>query len=164
MAEKDEKKGGFMKDFRAFITKGNMMDMAVGIIIGVAFGLVISSMVNDVIMPPVGVALGGTDFKEQYVVLKAGKPFPGPYTSLANATSNGASVWRYGVFINTLINFVIVALCVFVMVRQINKMRERAEKKKAAEPPTEKDCPHCLMKIPIKATKCGHCTSDVSGK
>jgi large conductance mechanosensitive channel len=164
MVEKEEKKSGFVKDFRAFITRGNMMDMAVGIIIGVAFGLVISSMVSDIIMPPVGLALGGADFKEQYIVLKPGAwgAIDGHhYTTLKNATDDGANTWRYGNFINTLLNFLIVALCVFVMIRQINKMKERAEAKKAAAPPTEKDCHKCMMKIPINATKCGHCTSDI---
>ena len=161
MAEKSEKKGGIGKDFKAFITKGNALDMAVGIIIGVAFGLVINSMVSDVLMPPIGLATGGADFKDSYVVLKAGK-WPGPYTSLKNATDAGANTLRIGVFVNTIINFLIVAFCIFMLVRQVGKMRAREEAKKAAEPPTEKECPHCQLKIPIKAIKCGHCTSDLT--
>jgi large conductance mechanosensitive channel len=148
-----------VKEFKAFIMKGNVLDMAVGIIIGLAFGTVVTSMVNDVIMPPIGYAIGGVDFKDSFIVLKEGK-YPGPYHSLANATASGAVTWRYGQFINTVINFLIVAFAVFMLIKGVASMRAKEEAKKEAEP-TEKECPHCMMKIPIKATKCGHCTSEL---
>lgn len=148
-----------VKEFKAFIMKGNVLDMAVGIIIGLAFGTVVTSMVNDVLMPPIGMALGGMDFKDSFIVLKEGK-WPGPYPSLTNATSSGAVTWRYGAFINTVINFLIVAFAVFMLIRSVAKMQRKEEAKKE-EVPTEKDCPYCMMKIPIKATKCGHCTSGI---
>jgi large conductance mechanosensitive channel len=159
MAKKDTKNraAGLGKEFKGFIMKGNVMDMAVGIIIGIAFGAVITSMVNDVLMPPIGLALGGADFKESFVVLKEGSPH-GPYPSLANATAAGATTLRYGAFINTIINFIIIAFCIFMIVKVITNMRKKEEAEKAA---TEKDCPHCQMKVPIKATKCGHCTSEI---
>lgn len=146
-----------LQEFKAFIMKGNVLDLAVGIIIGIAFGAVVSSMVNDVIMPPIGVALGGVDFKEAYVVLKEGTP-AGPYPSLANATAAGAVTWRYGAFVNAVINFLIVAFAVFMMVRTVARMRSRSEAKEE-KAPTEKECAFCRMKVPITATKCGHCTS-----
>lgn len=146
-----------VQEFKAFIMKGNVLDLAVGIIIGIAFGTVITSLVNDVIMPPIGLALGGVDFKEAYVVLKDGSP-AGPYTSLANATAAGAVTWRFGVFINTVINFLIIAFAVFMMVRTVANMRKKEEAKEA-KAPTEKECNYCKMKVPITATKCGHCTS-----
>jgi len=150
-----EKAGGFVKDFKAFITKGNMMDMAVGIIIGVAFGAVISSLVADVLMPPVGLALGGTDFKDKHLVLKDGEP-EGPYNTTADANAAGAVTLRWGVFVNTLINFIIIALVIFVIVMVIIKMRKKEE---AA--PNTRPCPLCDMAISKKATRCPHCTSDV---
>jgi large conductance mechanosensitive channel len=146
-------------EFKAFIMKGNVLDLAVAVIIGLAFGGVINSMVNDVIMPPIGVALGGADFKDLYVVLKDGPgPAAPPYASLANATADGASTWRIGLFINAVINFAIIAFVIFWIVKLANK----AKRKQEAAEPTEKDCPQCLMKVPIKATRCGHCTSDIA--
>jgi large conductance mechanosensitive channel len=153
------KKPKMVDEFKAFIMKGNVMDLAVGVIIGLAFSGVITSMVNDVIMPPIGLALGGADFKEIYVVLKDG---PGnatpPYESLVAAQNDGAVTWRIGLFVNAVINFVIIALVIFLIVKAIAKAKRKEEAKKEA---TEKDCPKCLMKVPIKATKCGHCTSDI---
>lgn len=151
-----EKAGGFVKDFKVFITRGNMMDMAVGIIIGVAFGAVISSLVADMIMPPVGVALGGTDFKDKHIVLKDGHP-GGPYNTTAEANTAGAVTLRWGLFLNTLINFMIIALVVFMMVKVITSMRKKEE----APPPNTRPCPLCDMAISKKATRCPHCTSDV---
>jgi len=148
-----------LQEFKAFIMKGNVLDLAVGIIIGIAFGAVVTSMVNDVVMPPIGAALGGVDFKEAYVTLKEGTP-AGPYASLANATAAGAVTWRYGAFVNAVINFLIVAFAVFMMVRTVARMRARSEVEEE-KAPTEKECPFCRLKVPVAATKCGHCTSSL---
>ncbi len=160
MVEVKLKKPKMVDEFRTFILKGNVLDLAVGIIIGLAFSGVINSMVNDVIMPPVGLALGGADFKDTYIVLKDG---PGaatpPYPSLANATADGANTWRVGLFVNTIINFLIIGFVVFMIIRVANKAKRKQET--ADKDPTDKDCPRCLMKVPVKATKCGHCTSDI---
>lgn len=152
------KKPKMVEEFKAFITKGNVLDLATAVILGLALSAVINSMVNDVIMPPIGMALGGADFRDIYVVLKEG---PGnmtaPYASLAEAQADGAVTWRIGLFVNTIINFIIIAFVIFLIVKAALK----AKRKQEAGEPTEKDCPKCLMKVPIKATKCGHCTSDI---
>lgn len=148
-----------LKEFKEFAMKGNMMDMAVGIIIGVAFGAIIKSLVADVIMPPIGLALGNVDFSNIFMVLKEGST-PAPYASLDAAKEAGAVVISWGVFVNTLINFLIVAFVLFLVIRSMNKL-----KKKEEEPvieATTKDCPQCLMTIPIKATRCGHCTAEIN--
>jgi large conductance mechanosensitive channel len=151
-----------LKDFKAFITRGNVVDLAVGIIIGVAFGAIVSSFVNDIIMPPIGLGLGKIDFANLMVVLKEGATTPGPYASLEAAKTAGATVIAYGAFINTVINFLIVAAVVFFfVVRPLTRLYAR---KKAAEPaaaPTMKDCPFCATAIPIKATRCPNCTSEL---
>lgn len=159
LAPKIPKKPKLIDDFRAFIMKGNVLDMAVGIIIGLAFSAVVTSMVSDVIMPPVGLALGGADFSETYVVLKEGADGNTTYPSLAAAKEAGAVTWRVGLFVNTLINFMIVGFVIFMIVRMAAKAQRKKEE--APKDPTDKDCPKCLMKIPIKATKCGHCTADL---
>jgi large conductance mechanosensitive channel len=149
-----------LKDFKAFITRGNVVDLAVGIIIGIAFGAIVISFVNDIIMPPIGLGLGKIDFANLMVVLKEGTT-PGPYASLAVAKEAGATVIAYGAFINTIINFLIVAAVVFFfVVRPIARLYAR---KKAVEPavPTTKDCPYCYSAIPIKATRCPNCTSEL---
>lgn len=160
MVEVKLKKPKMVDEFKSFILKGNVLDLAVGIIIGIAFGSVVNSMVNDVIMPPVGLALGGADFRDAYIVLKDG---PGaaspPYTSLANATADGANTWRVGLFINTVINFLIVGFTIFMIVRVANKAKRKQEE--APKDPTDKGCPRCFMKVPLKATRCGHCTSEI---
>ena len=150
-----------LKDFKAFIMRGNVVDMAVGIIIGAAFGAIVSSIVKDVIMPPVGLALGKVDFSNLAVVLKQGST-PGPYATLAAAQAAGAVTLNYGLFINTIINFLIIAFVVFFfIVRPIARMQVP---KKAAEPatPTTKECPFCYTNIPIKATRCPNCTSPLA--
>jgi large conductance mechanosensitive channel len=148
-----------VKDFKAFIMKGNVVDMAVGIIIGVAFGLVIASLVKDVIMPPIGLALGNVDFQNLFVVLKDGNP-AGPYASLAAAQTAGAVSINYGVFINTIINFLIIAAVLFFfIVRPIARMN--AKKAPAPAAPTTRECPYCFSSIPIKATRCPNCTSEL---
>jgi len=149
-----------LKEFREFAMRGNVLDMAVGIIIGAAFGSIVNSLVSDVIMPPIGMILGNIDFSNLFLVLKEGK-VPGPYASLALAKAAGAVSINYGAFINTVISFVIVAFSVFLLVRSVNKLRRQAE---AAPPaPTTKECAYCFSSIPIKATRCPHCTSELKG-
>jgi len=150
-----------LQDFKAFILKGNVIDMAVGIIVGIAFGLVVNSLVKDVIMPPIGLALGDVDFANLFVVLKEGALTPGPYASLADAQTAGAVTINYGVFINAIVNLLIIAAAVFfLIVRPIARMQAR---KKAEEPaaPTTKECPYCFTSIPIKASRCPNCTSEL---
>jgi large conductance mechanosensitive channel len=146
------------KEFREFAMKGNVIDMAVGIIIGAAFGTIVNSLVQDVIMPPIGLLLGNVDFSNIFVVLKEGK-VAGPYASVAAAKSAGAVTINFGVFINTLISFILIAFAVFLLVRTINKLRRQEEAPPAA--PATKDCTYCLSKIPIKATRCPNCTSEL---
>ncbi len=147
-----------LKEFKEFAMKGNVLDMAVGIVIGAAFGTIISSLVADVIMPPIGLLLGNVDFSNLFWVLKEGK-VAGPYASLAAAKAAGAVSMNIGVFINTIINFIILAFAIFLLVRGVNRMRRQEQ---APPPvPTTKDCPHCFTAIPIKATRCPHCTSEL---
>ena len=154
-----------LKDFKAFIMRGNVVDMAVGIIIGAAFGAIITSLVANVVMPPIGLALGKVDFANLLVVLKQGTPV-GPYHSLADAQAAGAVTINYGTFINTIISFIIVAAVVFfLIVRPIAKMNERQKAKLAAAAPavpTTKECPFCGTQIPVKATRCPNCTSQLT--
>ncbi|MBU0742742.1 large-conductance mechanosensitive channel protein MscL [bacterium] len=145
------------KEFKEFAIKGNVVDMAVGIIIGAAFGTIVKSLVADVIMPPIGLLLGGVDFANLFVVLKAGAEAAGPYETLTMAQEAGAVTMNIGVFINTIISFLIVAFAVFMVIRNINKLKREDVAPPAA--PTTKDCPHCLSTIPIKAKKCAFCAS-----
>jgi len=146
-----------LKDFKAFIMRGNVIDMAVGIIVGIAFGLVVNSLVKDIIMPPIGFALGNVDFANLFVVLKEGLT-PGPYVSLAAAQAAGAVTINYGTFINAVVNLLIIAAVVFfLIVRPVAKLQ--APKKVAA--PTTKECPYCFTSIPIKASRCPNCTSEL---
>jgi large conductance mechanosensitive channel len=147
-----------LKEFKEFAMRGNVVDMAVGIIIGAAFGTIVKSLVSDVIMPPIGLLLGNVDFTNLFAVLREGSA-AGPYASLADAQEVGAVTLNYGVFVNTIISFLIVAFAVFLLVRQINRLR-RAEEALPPEP-TTKDCPYCLSSIPVKATRCPHCTSEL---
>jgi large conductance mechanosensitive channel len=154
-----------LKDFKAFIMRGNVVDMAVGIIIGAAFSPIVSSFVNDIIMPPIGLALGKVDFQNLFAVIKQGTT-PGPYASLAAAKAAGAVSINYGFFINVIITFLIIAAVVFFfIVRPIGKMREREAAKQAAAAapaaPSTKECPRCFSTIPIKATRCPNCTSEL---
>jgi large conductance mechanosensitive channel len=150
-----------MKEFKEFAVRGNVVDMAVGIIIGAAFGTIVKSLVADVIMPPIGLALGNVDFANLFAVLKQGTP-AGPYASLADAQAAGAVSINYGTFFNTIISFVIIAFAVFLMIRNINKMKREAEEPPAE--PTTKECPHCFSTIAIKATRCAFCTSELKGQ
>ena len=145
-----------LKEFKEFAMRGNVLDMAVGIVIGAAFGAIVASFVADVIMPPIGLLLGNVDFSNIFAVLKEGK-VPGPYASVAAAKAAGATTINLGLFVNTIINFVIVAFAIFLVVKNVNKLKRKEE----APAPTTKECPHCLSTIPIKATRCGHCTSDL---
>ena len=147
-----------LKEFKEFAMRGNVVDMAVGIIIGGAFGTIVKSLVADVIMPPIGLLLGGVDFSNLFFVLKEGGT-AGPYTALAEAQQAGAVTINYGLFINGVISFLIVAFAVFLLIKSINRMK-RQEDVAPAEP-TTKDCPKCFSAIPIKATRCPNCTSDL---
>ena len=147
-----------LKEFREFALRGSVLDMAVGIIIGAAFGTIVSSLVSDVLMPPIGMLLGRVDFSNLYVVMAAGN-VAGPYASLAAAQQAGAVTLNYGLFINKIISFLIVAISLFLIIRSMNRM----VKKEVAAPaePTAKECPLCFTQIPIKAVRCPHCTSEL---
>ena len=147
-----------LKEFKEFAMRGNVIDMAVGIIIGAAFGTIIGSLVSDVLMPPIGLVLGNVDFSNLFVVLKEGK-VAGPYATVAAAKGAGAVTLNYGLFVNTVVNFIIVAFAIFFVVRAMNTLKKKEEAIPAG--PTTKECPHCLSTIPIKATRCGHCTSEL---
>jgi large conductance mechanosensitive channel len=146
-----------LKEFKAFIMRGNVLDLAVGIIIGAAFGTIVKSLVDDVIMPPVGLALGNVDFSNLFVLLKEGAKAAPPYASLADAKAAGAVTINYGQFINNLVTFIIVAFAVFLVVRAANRLRPP----EAAAAPNTRDCPFCRMPIPVAATRCPQCTSDL---
>ena len=141
------------KEFRAFIARGNVIDLAVAVVIGAAFGKIVTSFVDDVLMPPIGVLLGKVDFSSLFFVLSDEKGMP---QSIAQAKTMGVPVLAYGSFINSVINFLIIAFCVFLLVRAINRMKSKPEV--AA---TTRDCPYCLSQIPVKAVRCGHCTSEL---
>jgi len=143
------------KEFREFIMRGNVVDMAVGIIIGAAFGKIVTSLVNDILMPPLGLLLGKVDFANLFVNLSGTR-----YDTLAKAKEAGAATINYGLFINTVLDFIIVALAIFLMIRGINRLRRKPEEAPAA--PTTRECPYCFSSIPIKATRCPHCTSQLT--
>jgi large conductance mechanosensitive channel len=147
-----------LSEFKDFIQRGNVMDMAVGVIIGIAFGAIVTSLVNDIIMPPIGLLLGGADFSDLYINLSGTD-----YASLSDAKAAGAAVIAYGAFINTIINFLIIALAVFFMIRVVNNLGKRMKKEEEEAPaePTTKDCPFCFSSIAIKATRCPNCTSQL---
>lgn len=148
-----------LKEFKEFAVKGNVLDMAVGIVIGAAFGTIAKSLVADVIMPPIGLLLGNVDFSSLYILLKDGVKVAGPYASLADAQAAGAVTLNYGVFINSVISFLIVAFAIFMVIKSFNKMKKE-EPAPAAES-TTKECLHCFSTISIKATKCPNCTSQI---
>jgi large conductance mechanosensitive channel len=150
-----------LKDFKEFVMRGNVVDMAVGIIVGAAFGTIVNSLVSDIIMPPIGMILGNVDFSSLFIVLKEGKVL-GPYMSLKAAKDAGAITVNYGVFINTVISFLIVAFSVFILVKNVNRLKRQQEAPPAAAPVT-KECPYCYSVIPVKATRCAHCTSELKG-
>ena len=147
------------KEFKEFAMKGSVLDMAIGIIIGAAFSPIVKALVDNIIMPPIGMLLGNVDFTNLFYVLQPGDP-AGPYMTLAEAGESGAVVIGYGVFINAVITFLIVALAVFMMVRSINRMRQE-EEEEAPAAPTTKDCPRCFSTIHIEATRCPNCTTEL---
>jgi large conductance mechanosensitive channel len=146
-----------LKEFKAFALRGNVLDLAVGIIIGGAFGTIVKSLVDDVIMPPVGLALGNVDFANLFVLLKPGSKGAPPYATVADAHAAGAVTVNYGNFINNIVTFLIVAFAVFLIVRAANRLKPQD----AAAAPATRDCPYCRMTIPVAASRCPHCTSDV---
>ena len=145
------------KEFKEFALKGSVLDLAIGVIIGAAFSPIVKSLVDDIIMPPIGMLFGGVDFTNKFVLLSQGEP-GGPYPSLEAAAAGGAVTVNYGVFLNTILTFLIVAFAVFLMVKAINNMRREEE---ATEDPTTRQCPLCQSTIDIKATRCAFCTSDL---
>ena len=146
------------KEFKEFAVKGNVVDMAVGIIIGAAFGAIVKSLVSDMLMPPLGLLLGNVDFSNLFVVLKEGATVA-PYASLSDAQKAGAVTINYGLFVNSVISFGIVAFAVFMLIRSINRL-----KREEVAAPTTKECPYCYSAIPLKATRCPNCTSDLTQK
>jgi large conductance mechanosensitive channel len=157
--KKEKEMKSFFGEFKKFIAKGNVMDMAVGIIIGAAFTKIVNSLVADIIMPPISLLLGDIDFTNWFIVLREGAETAAPYSSLEAAKAAGAITMNLGFFINSIISFLIVAFAIFLVIKSINKMREEPAPAPAA--PTTKQCPHCFSEINIKATKCPHCTSDI---
>jgi len=149
-----------LKEFKEFAMRGNVVDMAVGIVIGAAFGTIIKSLVADVIMPPIGLLLGGVDFTNLFVVLKEGAQAAAPYAALADAKAAGAVTINYGAFINTVISFIIVAFAIFLLIKGMNSAKKKEEPAPAAAPTTKK-CPKCLSEIPLEATRCAFCASDL---
>ena len=147
-----------LKEFKDFAMRGNVVDMAVGIVIGAAFGGIVKSLVADVLMPPIGLLLGNVDFGDLFVVLKEGTT-PGPFATLAAAKAAGAVTLNFGLLINTVVNFLIVALAIFFVVRGINRLKKQEEAPPAE--PTTKECPQCFSSIPIRAVRCAHCTSEL---
>ena len=142
------------KEFKEFAMRGNVIDLALGVIIGASFGKIVASLVDDIIMPPIGVLLRGVDFSSLFITLKGAH-----YATLAEAKKNAVVTLNYGLFLNTVINFLIVAFCVFLLVQQVNRWTRKPE---PAVAPTTKECPQCAMSIPINARKCPHCTSQIA--
>ena len=146
------------QEFRKFVMRGSVLDLAVGVIIGAAFNVIVKSLVDDILMPPIGLLLGRVDFGNLFLVLKMGDP-SGPYWTLADARAAGAVTMNYGLFVNTVVSFVITAFAIFMLVKAVSQLKRQEE---AAPPaPAAKECPYCLTKIPIKATRCPHCTSQL---
>jgi large conductance mechanosensitive channel len=148
-----------LKEFREFIARGNVVDLAVGVIIGAAFGKIVTTLVEGVIMPPIGLVLGGIDFSSLFVVLDSSKGIP---ASLSEAKAQGVPVIAYGQFINDVINFIIIALAVFLLVKQVNRIKSALDEPTPQGAPTTKDCPYCASAISIKATRCPQCTSQLA--
>ena len=147
------------KEFKEFAMRGSVVDMAIGIVIGAAFGTIVKSFVDDVLMPPIGLLLGNVDFSNIFITLKEGAKAAGPYASLAAAKAAGAVTLNLGIFINTIISFVIIAFAVFLVIKGLNRMKQ--EEVAAPAEPATKECPFCLSTIALKATRCPHCTSEL---
>ena len=150
-----------LKEFKEFAMRGNVVDMAVGIVIGGAFGTIVKSLVDDVLMPPIGLLLGGVDFSDFFVVLKEGAKAAAPYHTLADAKAAGAVTLNLGLFVNSVISFTIVAFALFMVVKAMNQLRMEKKSDVQAEP-TTKSCPRCCSDIPVQATRCPHCTSELA--
>lgn len=148
------------KDFKEFAMRGNVVDMAIGIVIGAAFGTIVKSFVDDILMPPIGLLLGNIDFSNFFITLKEGAKAAGPYASLAAAKAAGAVTLNVGIFINTIISFIIIAFAVFLVIKGINRMKR--EKEAIPAEPTTKECPFCFTVIPVQASRCPHCTSQLA--
>ncbi|MTD32593.1 large conductance mechanosensitive channel protein MscL [Paludibacterium denitrificans] len=151
-----------LKEFKEFAVKGNVVDLAVGVVIGGAFGSIVKSLVDDIIMPPIGLLIGNVDFSNLFVVLKEGSKQAGPYVSVAAAKAAGAVTLNIGLFINALVSFTIVAFAIFMLVKAINRLKRETPKEAAPAGLTTKDCPYCLSTIPEQATRCPHCTSELN--
>ena len=149
-----------LEEFKKFVKRGNLIDMAIGVVIGVAFGAITKSLVDDIIMPPLGLATGGMDFSQLFVVIKEGVPAP-PYATIAEAKAAGAVTVNYGNFINTVINFLIVAAAMFVVVRVYGRLTERFDEEEGPSAPVDKECPYCFEDIPVQAVRCPRCTSQL---
>jgi len=147
-----------LKEFKQFAMRGNVVDMAVGIVIGAAFGTIVKSLVADVIMPPIGLVLGNVDFSNLYIIIKE-RPTSRPFSTLAEAQKAGAVTINYGAFINTVVSFVIVAFALFIVIKGMNRLKREQETPPAE--PTTKECSHCFTTIPVKATRCPNCTSEL---
>lgn len=147
-----------LKEFKEFAMRGNVVDMAVGIVIGAAFGTIVKSLVSDVIMPPIGLVLGNVDFSNLFITIKDGT-VPGPFPTLLDAQKAGTVTINYGAFINTIVSFLIVSFALFMVIKGMNKLKREQENPPAE--PTTKECSRCFTSIPIKATRCPHCTSDL---
>ena len=148
-----------LKEFKEFAMKGNVVDMAVGLVVGAAFATIVKSLVADVIMPPIGLLLGGVDFSNLFAVIREGSA-AGPFSTLADAQKAGAVTINYGLFVNTIISFLIIAFAIFMVITGLSNLKKKEEA--APAEPTVKDCSHCYTSIPIKATRCPHCTSELS--
>ena len=157
-SSRPERRRKMFKEFKEFAMRGNVVDMAVGIIIGAAFGTIVKSLVADVIMPPIGLLLGNVDFSNLYAVIKQGS-VAGPFATVVEAQKAGAVTVNYGMFINTVISFVIVAFAVFLLIKGLNSLKRQEEA--PPEEPTTKECPHCFSEISIKATRCAFCAADI---
>jgi large conductance mechanosensitive channel len=149
-----------LKEFKEFALKGNVIDLAVGIMLGVAFNSIVNSIVADIIMPPIGLLVGNVDFTNLFLLIRKGE-VPGPYATLADAQAAGAITINYGIFLNTVISFLIIAFVLFFIIRSVNRLK-RADEAESAEP-TTKECPYCKSGIPLTATRCPFCTSELSG-
>ncbi len=149
-----------LNEFKQFVMRGNVLDMAVGIIIGGAFTKIVNSMVADIMMPPLGLLMGKVDFSNWFVVIKQGTT-AGPYATMAQAQEAGATTMNLGLFLNAIISFVIVAFCIFLLIKAINKLNTAKTKEEVASAPTTKKCPYCCSEIPLEATRCPHCTSEI---
>lgn len=151
-----------LKEFKEFAVKGNALDMAVGVVVGGAFGAIVNSLVTDILMPPLGLLLGKTDFSNLFLILKKGS-VEGPFSTLAEAQKTGAVTFSYGLFLNRVISFLIVAFALFLILKVINRLRKAEEPVLPPPVTTEKSCPFCLSTIPLKARRCPHCTSTLEG-